>query len=126
MKKILVFCGLFLLVQLLTNIPVFADEVIDANGNIIKCTVETVEADFVEYKKDGNLYNFTREHSSPIFNDYIDVRVKLYQKKSIDRITGKIVLKDMWGSVIQTEKGQIDIPFYRIKHVGVYKPSQNL
>lgn len=126
MKKILVFCGLFLLVQLCTNIKAFADEVIDAKGVVIPCRIETIEADFVEYRKDGNLYTFTREQNSPIFNDYIDVRNQLYKRHSINRVSGKITIKDMWGATMQTENGQVDIPFYRIKHVGVYKPEQNL
>lgn len=126
MKKILVFCGLFLLVQLFTNVKAFADEIIDAKGVIIPCRIETIEADFVEYKKDGNLCTFTREQNSLVFNDYIDVRNQLYKRDSINRISGKIIIKDMWGATMETENGQIDIPFYRIKHVGVYKPTQNL
>lgn len=126
MKKILVFCGLFLLVQLFTNVKAFADEIIDAKGVVTPCRIETIDADFVEYKKDGNLVSFTREQSSPIFNDYIDVRNQLYKKNSINRITGKIVVRDMWGIIMETENGQMDIPFYRIKHIGIYKPTQNL
>lgn len=123
MKKILIFCGLFLLAQLFTQFSVNADEIIDAQGNIIKCKVETVEDDFIEYKKEGNLYSFTREANSPIFDDYIDVRVNLLKKESITRISGKILVKDMWSVIIRSENGQIDIPFYRIKFIGVYKPS---
>lgn len=126
MKKIiLTFCFL-LIAQIFTkfpsNSPAFADEVVDSKGIIIPCRIETVEEGFVEYKKDGNLYTFTRDENSPIFNDYIDVRQKLFKKDSVERYSGKIVVKDMWSTIIRNENGDIDIPFYRVKFVGVYKP----
>lgn len=123
MKKILITCFAFLITGLISQIAAFADEIIDTQGNIIKCKVETVEEDFVQYKKDGNLYTFTRENNSSIFDDYIDVRVHLNKEDSVTRISGKIIAKDMWGVIIKNDSGLIDIPFFRIKFVGVYKPS---
>lgn len=118
MKKILLICFLFLMAQSL----VFADEIIDARGKVIPCRVVTVVEDLVEYKKDGNLYSFTRSHESPVFNDYVDVRDKLYKKNSVTRYFGKIIVKDWENVKIKTENGYMDIPFYRVKFVGVFKP----
>lgn len=118
MKKIFLVCFMVLMVQNL----VFADEVIDAKGNIIPCKIETVEAGFIEYKKDGNLYHFTREKASPVFNDYVDVRQDLRKWDDTSRYFGRIVVKDMWSVILQNEEGQIDIPFFRVKFIGVYKP----
>ncbi len=118
MKKIiLAVCCLFMLQSL-----VFADEIIDAKGTIIPCRIETVCDGFVEYKKDGNLYTFTREEASPVFNDYVDIRLKLLKKEPTARYSGKIIIKDMWGVIIRNENGNIDIPWYKIQFVGVYKP----
>jgi hypothetical protein len=118
MKKIiLTICCLFI-VQNLT----FGDEIIDSKGTIIPCEIETVTEGFIEYKKDGNLYTFIREGSSPIFNDYVDARQKLFDKTSIIRYSGKIIVKDMWSVIIQNGNENIDIPFYRIKFIGIYKP----
>lgn len=118
MKKIFLVCFLFLMVQTF----VLADEVIDSKGFVIPCKIETIEEGFVEYKKDGNLYTFVREEHSPVFNDYIDVRLKLFKKDATERYSGKIIAKDMWSTIIQNESGNIDVPFYRVKFVGVYKP----
>lgn len=118
MKKIFLVCFLVLMSQSL----VLADEIIDAKGFVIPCKVETVEAGLIEYKKDGSLYTFTREENSPIFNDYVDVRLKLFKKDADGRYSGKIIAKDMWSTIIQNENGNIDIPFFRVKFVGVYKP----
>lgn len=118
MKKFFLICFLFLMAQGL----VFADEIIDARGRVIPCKVITVEDDLVEYKKDGNLYSFMRPDESPIFNDYVDVRVKLYKKHSVTRYFGKIIVKDLENVKIRTENGDMDIPFYRVKFVGVFKP----
>lgn len=118
MKKIVfAICFLFMVQPL-----AFADEIIDAKGIIIPCKIETVEADLIEYKKDGELYTFTREVNSPVFNDYVDTRLNLLKKDDIKRYYGKIIVKDMWSTIIQNESGQIDIPFYKVKFVGVYKP----
>lgn len=118
MKKIILTCFLFLMAQSL----VFADEIIDARGKVIPCHIVTVADDFVEYKKDGNLYFFTRPEESPVFNDYVDVRVKLYKKNSVTRYFGKILVKDLENVKLRTENGDMDIPFYRVKFVGVFKP----
>lgn len=118
MKKIFVTCFLFLMAQSL----VFADEIIDARGKVIPCHIITVNDDFVEYVKDGNRYSFMRPDESPIFNDYVDVRVKLYKKHSVTRYFGKIIVKDWENVKLRTENGDMDIPFYRIKFVGVFKP----
>ena len=118
MKKIILICFLFLMAQSL----VFADEIIDAKGKIIPCRVITVADDLVEYMKDGNKYVFTRPQESPVFNDYVDVRVKLYKRHSVDRYFGKILVKDWENVKLRTENGDMDIPFYRVKFLGVFKP----
>lgn len=119
MKKIFLTCFLFLMVQNL----VFSDEVIDSKGFVVPCKVITVQEGFVEYLKDGNLYMFTREEQSPVFNDYVDLRRNLLKQDDVTRYSGSIVVKDMWSTIIQNESGQIDIPFYKVKSVGVYKPN---
>ena len=118
MKKIiLLVCFLFLM----TNSSVFADEIIDSKGAIIPCKIETVGEDFVEYRKDGNLYSFVRPNNSTVFNDYAEVKPNLF-KKDTQRLVGKIYVRDMWGVKINTNDGLVDIPFYRVKMLGVYKP----
>lgn len=118
MKKIIVLvCFLFLI----TNSLAFADEVIDSKGVIIPCKIETVGADFVEYSKDGSLYSFVRTTEAPIFNDYIEVRTHLL-KKDTQRLVGKVSIRDMWGVKINTNDGLVDVPFYRVKLIGIYKP----
>lgn len=118
MKKIILVCFLVLMAQ---NF-VFADEVIDAKGKVIPCRIVTVVDDLVEYKKDGNLYSFTRPKESLVFNDYVDVRVKLYKKHSIERYFGKVIIKDLENVRLRTENGDMNIPWYRVKFVGVFKP----
>jgi len=118
MKKIILICFLFLMVQNL----VFADEIIDAKGKVIPCKIVTVIDDFVEYKKDGNLYSFSRPNESLVFNDYVDVRVNLFKKRSIERYFGKIIIKDWENVRIRTENGDIDIPIYKVKFVGIFRP----
>lgn len=118
MKKIiLAFCFLLMLQSF-----ALADEIIDSNGNIIPCKVITVADGLVEYKKDGNLYCFAREINSPVFNDYVDVRVKLLKKESVTRYSGKIILKDLENVRLRNENGDMDIPFYRVKFIGIFKP----
>ena len=119
MKKIVIaVCFLFLMVQPLA----FADEIIDSQGNIIPCKVETVGEDYVEYHKDGNLYAFFRTYDTPVFNDYVDVRTKLFKKEEFERISGKVLVRDLWGVTMLTEQGRMEIPFYRVKFIGIYKP----
>jgi len=118
MKKLL----LILCFLLISNTAVFADEIIDSKGVTLPCKIETVMGGLVEYKKNGNLYSFAREEDSPIFNDYVDVEEHLFKKKSVARYFGKIIIKDMWGITLQNSSGNIQIPFFRVKFVGVYKP----
>lgn len=122
MKKIILMVCFLFMAQIFANLKVFADEIVDSKGNIIPCKIETVEAGFIEYHKDFNLYTFTREDNSPIYNDYVDVRDKLFRRDSIKRYSGQIVLKDAWSLILRNENGNMDIPFYKIKFVGVYKP----
>lgn len=118
MKKIiLMFCFLFMFQSF-----VLADEIIESNGNVIPCKIITVADGLVEYKKDGNLYSFTREVNSPVFNDYIDVRTDLFKKEAILRYSGKIIIKDLENVRLRNDNGDMDIPFYRVKFIGVYKP----
>lgn len=118
MKKIIFICFLFLMVQSL----VFADEIIDAKGKVIPCRIVTVGEDFVEYQKEGNLYSFTRPEESLVFNDYVDVRVNLLKRNSVTRYFGKVLVKDWENVRLRTDNGDMDIPFYRVKFVGVFKP----
>jgi len=122
MKKIILVCFLFMLAQFLVQIPVLADEIIDSSGNIVPCKIETIMGGLVEYKKDGSMHYFEREKDQPIFNDYVDVRDKLFKNEVITRYTGKILAKDFDGLRIRNENGDMDIPWYRVKFVGVYKP----
>lgn len=118
MKKIIFICFLFLMAQ---NF-VFADEILESNGNIINCKVETVMGGLIEYKKDGNIYYFERSKDQPIFNDYADAEVKLFKKETLTRYTGKIMYKDAYGVRLINNETEVDIPWYRLRAVGVYKP----
>ncbi len=118
MKKILLICFLLLITQ---NFA-FADEIIDSQGNIIPCKIETVEEGLIEYYKDGNLYSFIREEDSPVFNDYVDVKLNLLKKEDVARVSGKIILKDMWGVIIKNQDGKIHIPWYKVQFIGIYRP----
>ena len=120
MKKIFVLC--ILLQMAFAQASVFADEILDKNGNIIPCRVESVIDGLIEYKKNGNLYSFHRQNDSLVFNDYVDVQEKLFKKESVTRYSGKILFRDMGGLRLRNELGDIDIPWYRVKFVGVYKP----
>lgn len=123
MKKIILACFLVLMVQILAPLSILADEVIDVRGNTVPCKIETIVDGFIEYHKDGNLYKFVRTEESPIFNDYVDVRTtKRFKEIFVERIPGKIVYKDMWGARIKRDGQVIDIPWYKVKAVGVYKP----
>lgn len=119
MKKIIILvCFLFLM----ANSLAFADEVIDSKGVIIPCKIETVGEDFVEYSKDGSLYSFIRTAKTPVFNDYVEVKTHLLKSNDTQRLTGKVSIRDMWGVKINTNDGLIDVPFYRVKMLGIYKP----
>lgn len=118
MKKILITSLIFFAFQSI----VLADEIIDSKGQIIPCKIETVMDGFIEYKKDGSINYFAREKYQPIFNDYVDVRTKLNKKDSIQRYSGKIIVKDFGGVRIRNEHGDINIPWYRVKFIGIYKP----
>lgn len=100
----------------------FADEVVDAKGNIIPCKIETVTGGLIEYTKDGNLRSFQREDNSNIFSDYVDVITNPLKKNPIQRISGTIIARDFDGVKIKNEDGLTNIPNYRVKFIGVYKP----
>lgn len=118
MKKIISICLVFLASQCVC----FADEIIDANGNIIPCKIETVTGGLIEYTKDGNLKSFQREDNSLVFNDYVDVLTNPFKKDSIQRITGTILTRDFDGVKIKNQDGLTNIPLHKIKFIGVYKP----
>lgn len=126
MNKITVKLGLliglivsFLAVQNL----VFADEIVDKTGNIIQCRIVTVGDGLIEYEKDGCLNTFYRNIDQPIFNDYVDVRTKMFKRHEvITRYSGTIIIKDYSIVKIRTQNGVMTIPWYRVKFVGVYKP----
>ncbi|MDD3435804.1 MAG: hypothetical protein PHC64_01480 [Candidatus Gastranaerophilales bacterium] len=117
MKKIILAGLLFFMAQSL----VVADEIIDSKGNITPCKVVTVMNGLIEYKKDGSLYNFEREKDSLIYNDYVDVRDKFFKNAKITRYTGKIVVKDVENVILRNENGDVNIPWYRVKFIGIYK-----
>jgi len=118
MKKII--AVLFILA--LAQTSVFADEIVDAKGVIIPCKIETVSGGLIQYKKDGNLYSFQREKDSLVFNDYVDVSLKLLKKDSVTRYSGQVIARDFDGVIIRNENGDMTIPWYRVKFIGVYKP----
>lgn len=120
MKKIILAVCFLLMAQSF----VFADEIIDSKGNIIPCKIVTVVDGLIEYKKDGNMHSFQREKDSLIFNDYVDVRLKLTKRDDIKRISGKVIVKDSDVVIIKTENGNMSIPWYKVKFVGVYKPEE--
>ena len=120
MKKIISVFALFIFV--LAKSPVLADEIVDASGAVIPCKVETVADGLIEYTSEGNLYCFHREKSSQIFNDYVDVRVNLRKKEAITRYSGQLISKDSNGAIIRNDSGDMHIPWYRVKFVGIYKP----
>jgi len=121
MKKIISACFLFMLV--LAQSQVFADEIIDAKGALIPCKIETVSAGLIEYSKEGTLYSFQRIENSSVFNDYVDVRVKLFNKDApVTRYSGQIISKDSDGVIIRNENGDMHIPWYRVVFIGVYRP----
>lgn len=122
MKKIILVCLMVLAVQVFVKSFVSADEVLESTGNIIPCKIETVYGGLIEYHKNGSLYLFSRTNDSLIYNDYVDVRTKLFKKDAITRFTGQIITKDMWGIILKGDNGNMDIPWFRVKFVGIYKP----
>jgi hypothetical protein len=122
MKKIILAVCFLFLVQFFTKSSVLADEIIDANGTVTPCKIITVVDGFIEYTKDGNLYRFAREKDSAVFSDYVDVRENLLKRYGIKRYSGKIVVKDVEGVKMRINGTDIDIPRYRIKFIGIYKP----
>lgn len=118
MKKII----LTIFVLMITQSVIFADEIIDSKGTITPCRIVTVSAGLIEYSQDGNRYFFEREKDSLIFNDYVDVREHLLKRHSVVRYNGKVIIKDLENVVLKNDKGNIDIPWYRVKHIGIYKP----
>ena len=121
-KKIFTVSFLFILAVSLAQNFVFADEILDSDGNIIPCKIETVMGGLIQYKKNGTLYSFQREKDQPIFNDYVDVRVNLFKNEFDTRYTGKIIAKD--SDILRIRNANIDmeIPWYKVKFIGVYKP----
>lgn len=119
MKRLALILGVLLMTQCLT----LADEIIDSKGNIIQCKIVTISDGFIEYEKDGCLNSFCRNLESVVFNDYVDVRTNLSKKKEITRYTGKILVKDFSGVRIRTENGEMQIPWFKVKFVGIYNPN---
>ena len=119
MKKFLLICLIVLASQGLA----FADEIINESGTTIQCKIITVGDGLFEYKKDGFIYSFHRASSENLFPDYVDARTKLFSKNSIKRYTGKIIVKDAQGVRIRTSDGDIQIPWYKVHFIGVFKPN---
>ena len=118
MKKLALLFGL----SLMTQSFAIADEIINSKGEIIPCKIETVYEGFIEYIKDGCLYSFTRNLNQPIFNDYVDVKTKMFKDEIITRYSGTIILKDFVGVRIKTQNEDMTIPWYRVKFIGLYNP----
>lgn len=122
MKKIILVCLIALFVQVFVKTCVSADEILDSKGNITPCKIETVVGGFIEYHKDGKLCKLVRSEDNLVYNDYVDVRDCLYKRDSVKRYTGKIITRDMWGVRLRDDNGDTDIPFYKVKFIGIYKP----
>jgi len=119
MKKILLTVFLFLIAQSF----VLADEIINSKGDILPCKIVTVADGLIEYEKEGCLYSFTRATEAPVFNDYVDVRIKFGKNEVTQRVSGKIYFRDFGGVKIKTQNEDMQIPWYRVKFVGIYNPN---
>lgn len=119
MKKILLITTLFLLAQL----SVFADEIIDASGNVTECKIVTVSEGLIEYDKDGSLFSFVRNSKDNVFNDYVDFVPSLKERQVLERVYGTIIYRDFKSVLIKTKDGNMQIPWYRIRLVGLYRPN---
>lgn len=122
MKKLVLLISLILLAQTFA----FADEIIDSKGVVTPCKVVTVCEGLVEYEKDGCLYFFKRDLNQPVFNDYIDVITNLSKPvTSVKRYSGNIIFRDFGGVRIKTIEGDTQIPWYKVKFVGIYNANIN-
>lgn len=122
MKKIILTICFLLMAQFFAQ-AVFADEIIDGKGNVTPCKIITVCEGLIEYQKDGCLYSIQRVSNQPVFNDYVDVRTKLGNKEAITRYSGRIVTVDFGGLKIRTQSEDMQIPWYRIKFIGIFNPN---
>lgn len=119
MRKLILVFGLLFIIQSVS----FADEVINSKGETITCKIETVNDDLVEYKKDGYLTSFVRVSEQPIFNDYVDIQTDMLKKESIVRYPGKVIVKDSFGVRLRSVNGDMEIPIYKVKFIGIYNPN---
>ena len=119
MKKIV----LMLAVLLATSTMVFADEIIDSKGTITPCKITSVNDVYVEYQKDGTTHYLQRYKTQPIFNDYVDVFTGVKKGNRVVRYTGKILSKDFRGIFLLNGSENMQIPWYRIKFIGIYDPN---
>ena len=122
MKKIIFSVCFLFIAQFMINSMAVADEIVDSTGNITPCKIETIMGGLIEYEKAGNMHYFERSDDQPVFNDYVDVRTNLFKPSIVQRYTGKILIKDGWNLRLKDANCEMDIPFYRVKFVGVYKP----
>lgn len=118
MKKML----LTVLAVFLVQSAVLADEIIDSKGNIIPCNIVGVSDGLIEYEKDGCYFTFNRAFNDPVFSDYVDVRKNFFRNVVVERVQGYLSCKNMGGVIIKNQNGIMDIPWYRVKNTGVYKP----
>lgn len=124
-KKIKSFLILFLTIfcfQTACFASIFNDEIVADNGKTIPCHVISVLDGFIEYNSNGSKYKFTRENQSAIFSDYVDVRTKLGKNGITSRYTGTIIYKDYFNLVMRKDGNIVEIPFYRVRQIGIYKP----
>ena len=123
MKKILLTAFVLFLAQFMAQTSVFADEIIDSKGDITPCKIVTVSDGLIEYQKDGGRISFNRIIKDPVFSDYVDVVTSIkYKKIDVERITGYVSVKNLGGVIIKKDGECIEIPWFRVLNVGIYKP----
>ena len=123
MKKILLTVCVLLMAQFFAQSSVFADEIIDGKGNITPCSFVMVADGLIEYQKDGCLFSFQRVNKDPVFGDYVDVKKNFFKDVVTERISGLVYCKNLGGVVITANGENMNIPWYRVKNIGMYKPN---
>jgi hypothetical protein len=122
MKKILLTVFVLFLAQFVVQSSALADEIIDSKGNIIPCKIISVSDGLIEYKKDNCQFSFNRILKDPVFSDYVDVRRIVSGKLVLERISGYVSCKNLGGVIVKKEGEIIDIPWYWVANLGIYKP----
>lgn len=100
----------------------FADEIIDRVGNITPCKITSVSDGLIQYKINGSEFSLRREYNNPVFNDYVETISSIGKEIKTVRYTGKLVFKDHTMVTIRTNNEDVNIPWYRVKLIGLYNP----